>query len=402
MPITVTDENEPPGTPDAPAVTPTLNSLALEWTAPTNSGPAITDYDVQYKESGGEFADWEHIGTGLTTTITNLKQNTSYEVQVRAHNAEGMSDWSESVIGTTTANQSPTFSEASPSRSFAENTEAGQDIGTPVSATDEDGGTLSYSLTGTDAASFRVVPTSGQLQTGADIMYDYETKSSYSVTVRVEDGQGGSATIDVPINLTDENEAPVFISDKTIEVTENSSLVGTLVADDVDSEDSITDYAITGGANQTKFSIVSDTGALSFKVSPDFESPTDVASTTPMNAADNNEYIVIVTATGGAGARAMTTSNTITVTVTNENEAPVFTSNKSIEVAENSSLVGTLVADDVDSEDSITDYAITGGADQTKFSIVSDTGVLSFKVSPDFEVSHRCCQHHANECSGQQ
>ena len=96
VPITLTDETEPPGKPDAPAVTTsTLNSLALEWTAPTNSGPAITDYDVQYKESGGEFADWEHIGTGLTTTITNLKRNASYEVQVRAHNAEGTSDWSD-------------------------------------------------------------------------------------------------------------------------------------------------------------------------------------------------------------------------------------------------------------------------------------------------------------------
>ena len=52
------------------------------------------------------------------------------------------------------------------------------------------------------------------------------------------------------------------------------------------------------------------------------KSPTDVVSTTPMNAADNNEYIVIVTATGGTDARAMTASDTITVTVTDENEAP--------------------------------------------------------------------------------
>ena len=104
-------------------------------------------------------------------------------------------------------NQVPTFSEgASATRSFAENTSAGQNIGSPVRATDGDGGTLSYSLEGTDAASFILVSTSGQLQTRSGVIYDYEVKNRYEVTVRVSDGQGGSATIVVTINLTDVSE----------------------------------------------------------------------------------------------------------------------------------------------------------------------------------------------------
>ena len=104
-------------------------------------------------------------------------------------------------------NQVPTFSEgASTTRSFAENTPAGQNVGGPIRATDGDGGTLSYSLEGTDAASFVLVSTSGQLQTKTGVIYDYEVKNRYDVTVRVSDGQGGSATIDVTINLTDVNE----------------------------------------------------------------------------------------------------------------------------------------------------------------------------------------------------
>ena len=104
-------------------------------------------------------------------------------------------------------NRVPTFSEgASATRSFAENAGAGQNIGNPVSAADSDGGTLSYSLEGTDAASFELVPASGQLQTKSGVVYDYEVKNRYEVTVRVSDGQGGSATIDVTINLTDESE----------------------------------------------------------------------------------------------------------------------------------------------------------------------------------------------------
>ena len=104
-------------------------------------------------------------------------------------------------------NQSPTFSEGtSTTRSFAENTGAGQNIGNPVRATDSDGGTLTYSLQGTDAGNFTIVSNSGQLQTRTGITYDYETKNRYAVTVQVSDGQGGNATIAVTINLTDVNE----------------------------------------------------------------------------------------------------------------------------------------------------------------------------------------------------
>ena len=38
------------GKPPAPTVSAaTPNSLTVEWAEPENSGPAITDYDVQYR-----------------------------------------------------------------------------------------------------------------------------------------------------------------------------------------------------------------------------------------------------------------------------------------------------------------------------------------------------------------
>ena len=83
-------------------------------------------------------------------------------------------------------------------------------------------------------------------------------------------------------------------------VSENSTAaIVTVTATDADADDNITGYAISGGADQAKFSIVSSTGALSFQEAPNFENPTDVQSTTPVNAAGNNEYIVIVSATSG-------------------------------------------------------------------------------------------------------
>ena len=88
-----------PSTPMVVAASPT--SLTVTWTAPEHTGLSITDYDVRYKESSGNFVDWSHTGPGLTTMITNLKQNTTYEVQVRAKNAEGTGEWSDSGIETT-------------------------------------------------------------------------------------------------------------------------------------------------------------------------------------------------------------------------------------------------------------------------------------------------------------
>ena len=90
-------------------------------------------------------------------------------------------------------------------RTVNENTAAGVDIGAPVAATDQDGGdVLTYSLGGTDAASFAIVASSGQLQTEAPL--DYETKDSYAVTVTATDTSGESATATVTINVTDVDE----------------------------------------------------------------------------------------------------------------------------------------------------------------------------------------------------
>ena len=99
-------------------------------------------------------------------------------------------------------NNPPTFTDgATTTRSVAENTAAGQNIGAAVAATDADNHTLSYTLGGTDADSFSIVSTSGQLQTKAAL--DYETKSSYTVTVTAYDGNNGGDRITVTINVTD-------------------------------------------------------------------------------------------------------------------------------------------------------------------------------------------------------
>ena len=59
-------------------------------------------------------------------------------------------------VGVEGANSDPTFPMSTADREVAENTAAGQDVGAVLTASDSDGDTLTYSLEGTDAASFEL------------------------------------------------------------------------------------------------------------------------------------------------------------------------------------------------------------------------------------------------------
>ena len=225
--ISVTDVNEPPRAPATPvvsAVAQSAISLTVTWAAPANAGrPAIDSYDVQYRASGA--TDWidgpDHSTTTAVTglvaytlhaaRVTGLIANTEYEARVRAVNDEGNSGWSTPPGAgrtNTLTNNAPVFSPAIVGRSIAENTAADVDIGLPVTATDDDAGdTLGYTLGGAGAEFFDFVEASGQIRTKADVSYDFEARSSYTVTVTASDGTVSAAAI-VTISVIDVAEPP--------------------------------------------------------------------------------------------------------------------------------------------------------------------------------------------------
>ena len=140
-----------------------------------------------------------------------------------------------------------------------------------------------------------------------DVSGTFGTEVGITVMVQVMDEPDGEI-------VTSPNAAPEFDTDEVFSVSENAVSVGTVSATDADEGDSITGYAITGGADRARFSIDGTTGALRFAAAPDYENPADEGS--------DNAYAVEVTATGGSGERAMTVAQTITVTVTDVDEAP--------------------------------------------------------------------------------
>ena len=105
---------DPPSAPLAPSA-PTVSAvsgqsdrLSVSWTAPSNGGSAIRDYDVRYCRGAATactadaaFTGHAFTGTATATTIAMLMASSEYQVQVRAINAEGAGPWSASGAGTT-------------------------------------------------------------------------------------------------------------------------------------------------------------------------------------------------------------------------------------------------------------------------------------------------------------
>ena len=169
---------------------------------------------------------------------------------------------------------------------------------------------LTYTLEGTDANSFDIDRRTAQLMTKAPL--DFETKESYSVRVKATDPSGLNATINVTINVVNDDEPP-RVSKKSLLITgtgsrnypetETNRQVGTYSADGPEG----TRLWTLSGDDLGDFSI-SSVGALTFRSQPDYENPTDSDT--------DNVYRVTVTATVGD----LTDSLDVTVTVTNVDE----------------------------------------------------------------------------------
>ena len=245
----------------------------------------------------------------VTVTVSDGRGGTdSIDVTVTVINVDEAP-----VEPTPQANRAPSFDEgASASRSVAENTPAGTDIGLPLAATDPDGDSLTYALSGTDSGHFAL--SGNQLRTSGDYA---GVKSSYSVTVYVSDGRGGTDSIDVTVTVINVDEAPVEPTPQANRapsfdegasagrsVAENTP-AGTdiglpLAATDPDS-DSLT-YAL-GGTDSGHFALSGNqlrtSGALDYE--------------------GQNSYSVTVNVSDGNGGSDTTA---VTITVTNVNEPP--------------------------------------------------------------------------------
>ena len=266
------------------------------------------------------------------------------------------------------ANRAPEFAEGDrTTRSVAENTSAGADIGDPVTATDFNRDALTYSLRGLGSDLFDVDASSGQLLTKAAL--DYETESSYTVFVWVQDNKNAigrpdtqrDTVIRVAITVTNEDEpgtVTLSLSEPGVDIPLTASLT------DPDGGLDRVVWSWERSADQTAWAAIR--GAAS-------------AAYTPV-AADKGSYLrATASYTDGHGPRK--SAQAATATPVPSNAAPEFTDAQGgaiqRSVPENTGAgeaVGAPVAA-TDAEDSALTYALSG-PDSALFTIDGDTGQI--------------------------
>ena len=150
------------------------------WIVDTGREWLVSDDDISINKAGGQMSLlWPAVAGDVEWTVG--EETVVYLLEV--------------------FNNPPAFTDTAPTtRSVNENTASATNIGAAVAATDPESDTLVYGLTGTDASSFTIDTTSGQLKTSASL--DFETDSSYSVNVTVHDGKNAVGVADTTVDAT--------------------------------------------------------------------------------------------------------------------------------------------------------------------------------------------------------
>ncbi|MDE2669256.1 MAG: cadherin domain-containing protein, partial [Chloroflexota bacterium] len=325
----------------------------------------------------GSFADIDGA-TSATYTMAEADLNNFLRVTVQYDDTHGNDKTISATTGTKVVlgNAEPEFSAASTTRNVDENTASNMNVGAPVSTTDNDGDTLEYRLTGTDAGSFSIESGSGQIKTSASL--NFESKSSYSVVVEVRDKKDSTGasdtawddTIAVTINLNNLDEPGTV----TISGTESGGEELTASLSDIDGTVSNVTWQWALGASASgPFAPVS--GATANKY-------TSVA-------VDVNRFLratATYTDPQGSGKSA----SAVTGQISASNAEPEFdeTSPATREVPENSG-GGVNVGDPVEAMDDDNDtltYSLSG-TDASSFTIDAGTGQIKTKngITYNFE-----------------
>jgi len=296
--------NPPPGVPNltSPAnnTTRVSPSPTFTWQAAQNA----TSYTLVVSTNANLSTPIINVSGIAGTSYSyggSLTQGTSYYWAVTAVNANGTG---RSNIWRFIVDRAPTAIALNPS-SVAENQPINTVVGT-LSTTDPDAlDTFTYTLVpgagSTDNASFNILGNS--LRTSA--AFDYETKNSYSIRVRSTDSGGLFFEQQFTITVTNVNEAPT-INDQIFSVAENSpngTVVGTVLASDPDTGDTLT-FTITEGNTGSTFAINPVSGQIT------------VANNTLLDFGTNPSFILTVQVTDNGLPLNLSSSATVTISVT--------------------------------------------------------------------------------------
>ena len=338
---------------------------------------------------GGDFAVYNGVvNFRLLADLENpvdADEDNVYEITVVAADRAGLRDTVDAVITITDQSEGPVI--AGPrTHTVAENYDIAQVLGsyTATDARDNRPVFPRWSLSGRDGGDF-TINENGELTfrniPDYDRPADSDRDSVYEVTVRGHDSQA-YGNLDVTVTVTPVNEHdPVVTGREALSFRENTTGETRLHAYRATDGDRDTSFAWSlEGDDADDFAI--DQGVLTFSAPPDYEGPAD--------SDRDNVYQVTVVASDGANRGTLD----VTVTVTEQNEGPVvsgtaeFTINENRDLAQNQGGSSTTyTAQDPEAVGGVS-TAITwrlSGRDGGDFAIHRDSGVLTFRSTPDHE-----------------
>ncbi|MFN7733932.1 MAG: DUF1559 domain-containing protein, partial [Pirellula sp.] len=240
-------------------------------------------------------------------------------------------------------------------------------------------GSNALSLTGPDAGAFEIVSKALRIRTS---QLDFETKSTYRVTIAVDDPAVGSspdASIDFILAISDVNEAPGLSVTNVVTSVSESNSSGLDVADVAILDDALgTNNIIRSGPDAAMFEVVAGKlklkpGQLDFETKPVLRVTVSVddpaVGTTPDQSVD------------------------IALTVIDVNEAPGLSLSNVVTSVPESNTTGLDVADVAIVDDALGTNAISlSGLDAARFEMVSGKlklkpGSLDFETKPVLRVT---------------
>ena len=337
-----------------------LQSAILESTAVDPEGGNIL---FTLSGEGSENFSVDENGNISLLAELDYETTTSYSLILTA--SDGINDTVFEINFSVIDIDEPVILVASTSAtSFAEDSLTGINIGT-VSATDPEGNTITYSLSGTGSENFSV-DSAGNISLVNSL--DYETATSYTLTLNVSDGVNTTSS-DLIITVDDVNEAPSLSSSLAASSFAENTATGTTIAtaSASDPESQIITYSLSG------------TGSENFAV----DSSGNVTLVADLDYETASSFNLTLSASDGVN----TTINTIAISISDINEAPSLSSSLAASSFAENTATGTTIAtaSASDPESQIITYSLSGTGSENF--AVDSSGNITLASSLDYETT---------------
>ena len=251
---------------------------------------------ISYSLSGTDSAKFsiDSNGNVKLASLLDYETKTSYSINVIA-TVDGITESKSMTLSIADVNEPPTLNSSLAATNFIESSAVGTTVATS-SSSDPESGTVTYSLSGTDAAKFSIA-SNGTVTIASTL--DYETKTSYNVIVNATDGTN-SVSSALAISVTDaelENLVTAIQNTPFVESNGTNTAVSTvsLIAN-VESEALV--FSLSGSGSDM-FTVNASSGAITNNTTLDFE--------------DAKSYNLTLTATGQSSGDTATSAITVPV-----------------------------------------------------------------------------------------